>query len=260
MTGTAYLPDAGPIGLAHRGFSREGWENSMPAFQAAVDLGYEYVETDVHATRDGVVVAFHDATLERLGGTNGAIADLPWAQVRQARILGEHAVPTLEELLTAWPTLRVNIDVKAESAVAPFAELVNRLGAHDRICVASFSDRRRRRVLRSLTRPTATSAGQGVNAAFWAAARTGSVAAARRATHDVDLLQVPERLGRLRVLTRRSIALAHRVGLQVHVWTVDDPADMHRLLDLGVDGILTDRADLLRDVLRERGAWPPARN
>lgn len=254
---TSYLPTApaAPIGLAHRGFSPEGWENSMPAFQAAVDLGYAYVETDVHATADGVVVAFHDPTLDRVGGTSGAIAELSWSQVGTARILGEHAVPTLEEVLTTWPDLRVNIDVKADSAVGPFVDLIERLGAHERICVASFSDRRRRAVLARLSAPTVSSAGQSVNTAFWAAARAGSVRAAARVTRDVDVLQVPERFGRVTVVTARTVAMAHRIGLPVHVWTVDDPADMTRLLDLGVDGILTDRADLLRAVLRNRGAW-----
>lgn len=244
-----------PLALAHRGFSLDGLENSMAAFAAAVDLGYRYVETDVHATRDGVLLAFHDLTLDRVTGVPGAIAALPWATVRQARIGGREAIPTLEDLLGTWPDLRVNIDIKERSAVGPAARAIERTAAHHRVCIASFSDVRRREVLRRLSAPVATSAGLSVAAAFWLSAGSRSAALSRSALRGVDVLQLPEIHGRLRVVTARTLAAAHAVGVRVHVWTVNDPGDMRRLLDLGVDGLVTDRADLLRQVLRERGTW-----
>jgi glycerophosphoryl diester phosphodiesterase len=250
----SYL-DHTPVALAHRGFAPDGRENSMAAFAAAVDLGYRYVETDVHATRDGVVLAFHDATLDRVTDGRGRVADPPWATARLARIGGTDPIPTLEDLLGTWPELRVNIDIKASRAISPTVEVIERTGAHDRVCIASFSDARRRAVVRALSRPVATSGGTSTTAAFLAAARLGSAAAVRRAVRDVDCLQVPERQGPVPVVTRRSVAAAHAAGVQVHVWTVNDPADMRRLLDLGVDGLVSDRADLLRDVLRQRGQW-----
>lgn len=252
---TAYLDHPGPIPFAHRGFSPEGLENSMAAFAAAVALGYRYVETDVHATRDGVLVAFHDATLDRVTDGAGEVGALPWSTVRQARIGGVEPVPLLEDLLGTWPDLRVNVDVKADAAVGPLAEVIERTRAHDRVCVASFADARRRAVLRHLSRPVTTSAGNAVAAAFRAAAAVRSRAAALRALHDVDCLQVPERHRRVPVVTAATVAHAHRAGVPVHVWTVNLPADMHRLLDLGVDGLVSDRADLLRDVLTARGLW-----
>lgn len=261
MSATAYLDHDGPIALAHRGFSLDGLENSMAAFAAAVDLGYRYVETDVHATSDGVLVAFHDERLDRVTDATGLITALPWSQVRRARIGGVETVPTLAELLDAWPDLRVNIDIKSAGAVGPLVRVIERTGAHDRVCVTSFSDRRRLAALRRLTRPVATSAGQGVATRFVAAthapvpgARRPALAA--RVLRGVDCLQVPERSGRVPVVTGASVAAAHAAGVQVHVWTVNEPADMRRLLDLGVDGLVSDRADLLRTVLRERGQWP----
>lgn len=254
---TTYLDHPGPIPLAHRGFSRTGLENSMAAFGAAVDLGYRYLETDVHATADGVLLAFHDDRLDRVTDRTGTISALPWDEVSRARIGGTEPVPLLEDVLGAWPEARLNIDVKAASAVRPLLDVLDRTRAHDRVCVASFSDRRRRAVLAGSGRPVTTSAGSTVVAAFLAAVGAGSGRAVRRALQGLDCLQLPERLGPVPVVTRRSLAAAHAAGVPVHVWTVDDPDDMQRLLDLGVDGLVTDRADTLREVLLARGLWAP---
>jgi glycerophosphoryl diester phosphodiesterase len=246
------------LALAHRGFDRSGRENSMLAFGAARDLGVTHVETDAHVTADGVAVALHDAHLDRTTDATGAVADLPWDVVRHARIGGTEPVPRLDELLGTWPDLYVNIDVKAEGAEAAVAEAIERTRSHDRVLVTSFSARRRRRTLDRLTRAVATSAGQNEIIAFLAAAAlpdAAALSAARRALRNVDCLQVPERQV-LRVVSPRTIALAHMVGRPVHVWTVDAPGDMQRLLDLGVDGLVTNRADLLRGVLADRGSWP----
>lgn len=251
----AYLDHPGPLALAHRGFSRAGLENTMVAFQAAVDLGFRYVETDVHATADGVAVAFHDASLARVTDATGLIAELSWDVVRRARVGGSEPVPTLAEVLHAWPGLRVNIDVKSAAAIGPTVEAIERAAAHDRVLVGSFSDTRRRATLRRLSRPVATSAGTRTVAAFVLGARVGAGAIAARAVRHVDCLQVPRRHGRLQVVTTATVGRAHALGTQVHVWTVNEPAEMHRLLDLGVDGLVTDRADLLREVLVSRGRW-----
>lgn len=227
----------------------------MAAFGAAVELGYRYVETDVHATADGVVVAVHDATLDRVTDATGRIADLPWARVREARIGGTEPVPTLAEVLATWPDLRVNLDLKSPGAVAPTVAVIEAARAWDRVCIASFSDRRRTGALARLTAPVATSAGTGTVGRFLAAVAARSSAGVARALRAVHCLQVPERAGAVRVVTTRTLAAAHAHGVQVHVWTVNDQGDMERLLDLGVDGLVTDRADLLREVLAARGQW-----
>lgn len=252
-----YLDIDGPIAMAHRGFSLDGLENTMVAFDAAVRLGLTHVETDVHATRDGRLVAFHDARLDRLTDSSGFIADLTWKQVRRARVGGREAVPLLEEMLGTWPGLRINIDVKDWPAVVPVADVVRRAGALDRVCLTSFDDRRTAAVRRLLGPALATSAGRrGVTRWRMASMLPGplGVVAAGAAEAGVVALQVPQRAGSLRVVTSRSLQVAHRLGLQVHVWTVNDAPTMHRLLDLGVDGLISDRADTLSHVLNARAA------
>jgi glycerophosphoryl diester phosphodiesterase len=256
-----FLDVDGPLGMAHRGFSRDGLENTMAAFEAAVALGTTHVETDVHATRDGRLVAFHDPLLDRVSDGRGAISSLTWAEVRRVRVGDREPVPLLEDVLDAWPDLRVNVDVKDWPAVAPMADLLRRPGVLDRLCVASFDDRRTAAVRRllgpDLERRLATSPGRrGVTRWRLGSAVPGpaGVRSARPGTVGHVAVQVPVGAGPLRVVTRRSIDVAHRLGLQVHVWTVDDPRRMHRLLDLGVDGLISDRADVLQRVLRERRA------
>lgn len=227
----------------------------MAAFQAAVDLGYHYVETDVHATADGVAIAFHDAALDRVTDRTGRIAELAWAEVRQARIGGTEPVPTLAEVLHAWPHLRINIDIKSAAAIAPTIAVIEREQAHDRVLIGSFSDGRRLATVRGLTRPVATSAGTGTVVRFVAGARLRLSGVAARAIEGVDCLQVPVRERGVTVVDARTVAAAHARGVQVHVWTVNETPEMHRLLDLGVDGLVTDRADLLREVLIDRGLW-----
>ncbi len=253
-----YLDHQGTIAMAHRGFSLEGLENSMAAFEAAVNLGYRYVETDTHATSDGVAVALHDPTLERVTDSSGRIAELPWRTVTQARIGGREPIPRLDELLHAWPSLRLNIDIKSVGAIEPTVAAIERAAAHDRVCIGSFSDHRRREVLRRLSKPVARSASQLAGVGF----RIGSAVPAglgqrlvERSLRSIDALQVPAQRYGLPVVTPSSVAAAHRAGMVVHVWTVNDIAEMNALLDMGVDGLITDRADLLKDVLIERGGW-----
>jgi glycerophosphoryl diester phosphodiesterase len=249
----AFLDHDGPIAFAHRGGAADGLENSLAAFSYAVDLGYRYLETDVHATADGVLLAFHDRTLDRVTDLVGRVADLPWSTVRRARIGGREPIPLLEDLLGTWPEVRVNIDVKHRSAIGPLARAITRTGSLDRVCVASFSERRLAAVRRELGPRLCTSLGpRGVVLLRAAAA---SRAAAALAPRGVPCAQVPDRVGPLRVVTPALLRLAHARGQRVHVWTVDAAPEMHRLLDLGVDVIMTDRVDTLRDVLVSRGAW-----
>ena len=248
-----FLQTPGVLAMAHRGFSTRGLENSMAAFAAAVDLGYRYVETDVHATSDGVLLAFHDATLDRVSDGVGGIAEQRWRDIAPARIGGTEPIPLLADVLDRWPQLRVNIDIKSAGAVAPLVDLIERMQVHDRVCVTSFSDTRRRAALRGLSRPVCTPGGQNVTTGIVLAQRTP--AALRAIAHDVDCLQVPERYGRITVVTPVFVQRMHALGVQVHVWTVNGGDDMRRLLDMGVDGLITDRADLLKDVLQQRDLW-----
>ncbi len=246
-----FLDHPAPLAFAHRGGAGEWPENTMPAFANAVALGYRYLETDVHATADGVLVAFHDDRLDRVTDRTGLIGALPWAEVRQARVGGE-AIPLLEDVLGTWPDVRVNIDSKHDAAVGPLVSAIERTAAHDRVCVAAFSDTRLARFRRLTAHRVCTASGPREIARVRVAAYgipTGRLAA------TAACLQVPVRHGRVRIVDRRFLAAAHRRNLPVHVWTIDDPAEMDRLLDLGVDGIMSDRPAVLKEVLMRRGQW-----
>jgi glycerophosphoryl diester phosphodiesterase len=247
-----WFEGATPRVLAHRGLVTSAdaahgvAENSFAAVAAAHAAGCDYVESDCHLTADGVVVLFHDDNLTRVTGDPRKIADVGSSELEA--LMGDRGgLITLAQALDAFPELRFNLDVKALSAAAPVGRLV---AAHaDRVLLTSFSDDRR-----SVALQAARDAGAGIRPATSAgtttitrvlsalAARSGRML--RRALSDVDALQVPERRGPIRIVTPRFIAAAHANEVEVHVWTVNDPDDMHRLVGMGVDGIVTDRADV----------------
>ena len=241
-----YLEWDGPIPFAHRGGASDVPENTMPAFQYAIDAGYRYVETDVQVTADGILVAFHDDDLSRTCGRPGRISDLPWSEVKTALVDGTAPIPLLEDMLGTWPELRVNIDCKTNTAEDALVTTLVRCAALDRVCVGAFSDRRMKRLTARLGDRlcTALSPGGVVALRFGRPRRPAANAA-----------QVPVQQGPITVVTERFVRRAHALGIKVHVWTIDEPAEMHRLLDLGVDGIMTDKPQVLRGVFEQRGAW-----
>jgi glycerophosphoryl diester phosphodiesterase len=246
-----YLDHPGPIPFAHRGGAADGLENTVFQFRRAVELGYRYIETDVHAAADGKLVAFHDETLDRVTDGAGRIADLFWSDVSHARVAGREPVPLFEELLETFPEVRWNVDIKAEPALRPLLDLLERTDSWDRVCVGSFSEKRVVRAQHLAGPRLATSFGtRGVlnlRLRSWGApfpVRRSAIAA-----------QVPEEHSGVPVVDRRFVRGAHARGVQVHVWTINEADRMHRLLDLGVDGIMTDHIDTLREVMVERGVW-----
>lgn len=241
-----FLDWPGTIAFAHRGGASDNPENTMPAFRHAVELGFTYLETDVHSTADGVLVAFHDADLTRTCGRPGRIDELPWSDVRAARVDGSEPIPLFTDLMEEFPNARVNIDCKADSGLEPLIDTLRRLDCLDRVCIGSFSDRRLRRIRRELGDALCSSFGP---------AQLAILRAGVRPPWGGQAAQVPVRKGALPIVDARFVRSAHRRGFQVHVWTVDDPAEMRRLLDLGVDGLMTDRPALLKQVLAERGEW-----
>lgn len=250
MATGAFFDHPGPLAFAHRGGASEAPENTMGAFESAVALGYRYLETDVHVTADGVLLAFHDGRLDRVTDRTGLIRDLPYREVRQARVDGRAPIPLLQDLLDAFPEARINIDCKHDSAVDALADTIARSGVHDRVCLGAFSDRRVGRLRARLDDRVATSLGpKGV-----ARLRSASygLPAGRFAA---GCAQVPTGRGPVRLVDDRFVRAAHGRGLDVHVWTIDDPDEMRALLDLGVDGIMTDRPAVLKQVLVERGEW-----
>jgi glycerophosphoryl diester phosphodiesterase len=232
---SGYLDHPRPLAFAHRGGSGLHPENSWKAFQHAVELGYAYLETDVHRVTD----------------RTGRIARLTAAQVAAARIGGTEPIPLLADLIMAWPDIRFNLDVKDEPAIAPLVEVLRRTNSWDRVCLTSFSGRRLEATRRLLPQPVCSAtAPAGIGAIR--AGLPAKALAARFSARSVRCAQIP-----FGMATSRFIDRAHAAGLQVHAWTVNDPAVMASLLGLGVDGIMTDETELLRDVLLARGQWRP---
>lgn len=257
-TGFAFLDDPGPVlAFAHRGGAYhpeiEGLENTLAAFRHAVELGYDYLETDAHVTRDGVLLAFHDTVLDRVTDRRGEIGALTHAEVRRALVNGRESVPTLAELFDAFPHARFNIDLKSDGAVPALAEFIAARDAWDRVLVGSFS-RRRTGQFRALTAgrvPTSATPAEIVLFRFLPSGRLAALLSRGR----FAAFQVPHRHGRIRIVTPGFVRRAHAAGRHVHVWTIDEADEMRELLDRGVDGLFTDRTDILKAVLIERAQW-----
>lgn len=250
----SYLDSPTPIAFAHRGGSlveaNRGIENSMSSFTHAYGLGYRYLETDVHVSADGRVYVFHDDTLERMTGNGASISSLTSDLVDAELLGGRERIPTLEALIKAFPDARFNIDLKSDEAVEETCSVIEDYDAVDRVCLASFDHARLRRIRQRLPGVATASSRREV-----ALVKLLPVAIVRRMGTPAIALQVPETRRGIRVVTRRFVKRAHALGIQVHVWTIDDEDSMNRLLDLGVDGIMTDRTDVLKDVLVARGTW-----
>jgi glycerophosphoryl diester phosphodiesterase len=260
----AFLDHPRPLAFAHRGGAAHAPENSWRAFEHAVGLGYQYLETDLQATSDGVLVAFHDRTLDRVTGMRGRVSGLTHAELSDARIDGTEPIPRLEDLLGAWPDVRFNLDVKDAAAIAPLPGVLRRTNAWHRVCVCSFSASRLRATRRALGRPVCMAASPFGTAVVRLGGPRGrhdpagpgragpGALAGWLARTGVRCAQVP-----VNVATESFIGRAQALGLQVHVWTINERDAMERLLDLGVDGIMTDQTVALRDVLTARQQWHP---
>jgi glycerophosphoryl diester phosphodiesterase len=246
-----FLNHPRPVAFAHRGGSAHNPENSWRAFEYAVKLGYPYLETDARATSDGVLLAFHDAALDRVSDSSGKVAELPYSKVSGVRVHGSEPIPLMEDLLGSFADVRFNIDLKHAGSIDPLAKVLKRTGAWSRVCVTSFSGKRLRRAQAIMDPKTCFAVTVGAGAALRYAGLPGQMAA-RIAAAGVQCAQIPSRFA-----TAPFIERAQAAGLHVHVWTVNTKDEMERVLDLGVDGVMTDEIVLLRDLLTVRGQWHP---
>jgi glycerophosphoryl diester phosphodiesterase len=260
MTLCPYLSHEHPIRFAHRGSTVLWPENTITAFQGAVNLGYRYIETDAHVTRDGVIVLFHDDRLERVTNGTGPVKDRQWDDLRKldaayhfnpgagfpfrAKGIG---IPSLEEAVTTFPEVLFNIDLKQPGMEQVMADFIRRLGVEERVLIASFYDRRLRRFRKRMGDSVATSAGRLEVTEFWVGSRFK-----KSLKTPAHALQVPPHKGTVTLVDEKMVQAAHAVGMQVHVWTINEPDEMQRLLELGVDGIITDRPDLLNHVIAKK--------
>jgi glycerophosphoryl diester phosphodiesterase len=250
-----YLTGPQPAAIAHRGGTvrvrSTAWaENTISAFQGSYDIGIRHMETDVHLTSDGVVVAFHDDDLGRVTDATGRIGDFTAEQLAGVTVAGCERIPTLDALLARFPEVRFSIDPKGDEVVDALGDVLVSQNALDRVCVGAFSDERLRRMQARFGERLCIAGGPGA-VVEWAEA----VTAGRPISNPPNLYAVPPFFGDTPLVTEATVASAHEAGAHVHVWTVDAPEEMHRLFDLGVDGIITDRPDVLKSVLIDRGEW-----
>ena len=245
----SYFSPPSPRVFAHRGLAVEAPENTMLAFLKALSVGADYLETDVHASSDGVSVVAHDETLSRVAGRPVRVDHLTMAELRRVDLGEGQGFPSLAEVLDAFPEARFNIDLKSDAAVEPTVDAILEAGAVQRVLVASFDDRRRLAALERLP-GVATSASKRASSRAIAAAQLGLLPAVRRALRGVDAVQIPEKYKGVNLITPRLLSLMKAAGVEVHVWTVNDVPTMQRLLAMGVDGIVTDRADLALPLTR----------
>jgi glycerophosphoryl diester phosphodiesterase len=250
----AYGSELGPIALAHRGGASLAPENTLAAFGLAAALGIRYLETDVRLTSDGHLVCLHDATLDRVSEGRGPVARHTLASLRRLRVAGREPIPTLTEALEAFPEARFTVDLKDRAAIAPLVKVLQHRDFRNRVCIAGAWDGWLA-TIRAGAPGVRTSLGWQSLAAVVTSVRAGMPPARCFAT--AEFLHVPDRLGRVQVFVERLVTGAHGIGLKVVVWTVNDQPSMVRLLDAGVDRIITDRPDLLREVLIARGQWTP---
>ena len=238
------------IAFAHRGGGDEAAENTLEAFQYSIDLGYRYIETDVQATSDGVVVVFHDYDLLRLTGVEGKIADYTWAELQKFQVHGKGAIPRFDEVLRTWPEVRFNVDAKVDDVVQPLCKLA-KTDNLDRLCLASEYEVRVKHVREEMGRNLCTAASRGEVVRFLLPAKVGM----KPPEIDAHCLQIPPKAFGLSTLTRATLGRAFEMDKPVHVWTIDTAEEMALLVDKGVGGIMTDRPKVLKSVLESLHVW-----
>lgn len=228
--------------IAHRGGALEVPENTWAAVDHVRSLGLTWMETDLRRTADGVVVLFHDPALERVAGRCEAIADLTWAEIAGVDAGDGRPPVRLDDALSAYPDLCFNVDLKEAALVQDALQVVRAAGALERVRFASFSARRLAVLRRQEPRATTSLGVADVVGLVLRAEAALPLPQSRWGwlRGRVDAVQVPEYYGRVRVVTPRSVAEAHRAGMEVHVWTVDEPEKMRELADMNVDAIITD--------------------
>lgn len=240
--------------FAHRGLTvaADGSlidENTVPAFKRAIEVGADYIESDIQVTKDGVAILFHDDNLQRVAGIASPVGKLTLEEIKAIKLEHGGQIPTLAEALEALPQARFNLDFKSVSSIITGCRTIVEHGAQARVLVASFSDARGDAAEAKLP-GVARSAGANRTLRAILSHKIGAGILLGMALTNIDALQIPVNQGRMRLDSPRFIANVKKHGAEVHYWTINDPAEMKRLVAAGANGIVTDRADLAVAVLR----------
>lgn len=240
--------------LAHRGLSQHRNdidENSLNAFEEALNFGATHIESDVHATKDGVAVLFHDNDLKRVAGVNKTISELTFEQLQAISLRHNSRVPSLEQALQSFPEARFNLDIKSMGSAIPAAKVINQTGSHQRVLVSSFNAGRRQAALQALEFEVATSAAVSDFLTIFGSSKLRLRALAQSVSQGLDAVQIPVARGLLKFANPRFVSFLRGLGLEVHFWTINDPDTMKRLFQMGATGVVTDRLDLVPKSLRK---------
>lgn len=238
------------LAFAHRGGNEFAPENSFRAFKSAVDIGYKYLETDVHLTKDGFLIAFHDDTLDRVTDKSGLIRDLTLSEIKKAKIAGTDEIPLLSELLNSFTNCFFNIDCKVDETVQPLINLINNKDFINRVCIGSFSQKRINFIRKSLGKEVKTSMGPAevILSKFLSYTSLGY-------NFKSSYTSIPIRRYGINLLDERNINYLKSNNQKVIAWTINDEDQMKMLINIGIDGIMTDNLTLLKKVLIEESLW-----
>ena len=243
-----FFRDFNFYGFVHRGGDEVKSENTLEAFEYSSDLGFIYIETDVQSTKDGHVVIFHDSTLKRMVGINKSISDLTLEEIKRIELIDGGKIPLLYEALDSFPDLRFNIDIKTEDAMENTIKIIQEMKCFHRTCLASFSSSRLNRIRKLAGPEVCTSSGQ--MDIFKLICKSLGISLK---INSADCAQIPITQWGVPILTKRFLRIAKKENKLVHVWTIDNKEEMFKLIDFGVDGIMTDKPSILKQAMSERG-------
>lgn len=246
-----YINTTNIVPIAHRGASLLASENSFDSFRKALELGYRVIETDIHGSKDGTAYIFHDSTLERLTGENLKISDLKDVDIDSLRVNTSSIIPRLSNVFEEFPEGLFNLDAKTWESTMPIANTIKNMGCRSRVCIGSFNDKRIDAIIRELGVETCHSMGTRNVIKFFFGAQLGI-----GQEFTAQCIQLPIKQFGISLITEKVLQYARKLGIKNHFWTINSPATMQRLIELNVDGIMTDDCLLLKKIMEKQNKWP----
>ena len=245
-----YLKNKTPVAIAHRGGSNSGIENTLEAFENAINMGFNIIETDIQITKDKKLVVFHDLTLDRLTNTKGLVKDKTWNELKKIKILGKYSIPLLSDIFDKWPKIKINIDPKNDECIDYLISFLREYNCFEKICIGSFSGKRLQRLRKEFGPKLCTSAGplEVLKLKLFSLINLSI-------SIDANCVQVPLKYYRINIIDKNFIKFCQSQNLMVHVWTINDILEIERLLDLGVNGIISDNIEGLKKIFKKKNYW-----
>ena len=246
-----YMNSSNIVPIAHRGASLVATENSFESFRKAFDLGYRIIETDIHSSKDGTAYIFHDNTLERLTGENLKISDLKDVDIDSLKVNKSSIIPRLSNVFEEFPEGLFNLDAKTWEATIPITNTVKKMACSSRVCIGSFNDKHIDAIIRELGVETCHSMGTSNVFKFYLGAQLGI-----KQNFTAQCIQLPIKQFGISLITQKILRHARKLGIKIHFWTINNSGLIQKLLELDVDGIMTDDCILLKTIMEKKHKWP----